>query len=388
MYTRALNFPDHTSFFLFGPRGVGKTTWLQDQFEVKTTLFLNLLDAQTAYTLETRPTAFAEIMDGLPASTRWVVIDEVQKIPSLLNQVHKYIEQSPDQFFALTGSSARKLKHGNANLLAGRAFTYQMHPFTREELGGDFDLDTVLAFGTLPRVFRFGKERDRNKFLESYALTYLKEEIQSEGIVRNLQSFQMFLPLVGRENGQVLSFANIARDIGVSSYTVRSYYEILEDTLLGFFLPPYRRSIRSQQKSHPKFYLFDTGVKRALSNELSLPLLPHTSEYGRAFEHFWILELWRVNSYRNTNFTFSYFATRNMEIDVVIERPGRSTLFVEIKSAQLVHQREIRNLQRIVRDTENTEGICICREKYRRKSENVLICPWEECIDLIFGEGQ
>lgn len=161
---------------------------------------------------------------------------------------------------------------------------------------------------------------------------------------------------------------------------MQSYFEILEDTLLGFFLPAFRRSLRKRQRTHPKFYLFDTGVARAVAQTLTVPLLQSTVEYGRAFEHFWILEIMRMSAYKQSDFTFSYFATQNIEIDLVIERPGKPLLFVEIKSSESVKPRELNALASIVRETKGSEGICISKEPYKRKYKNVLVCPWQEAL--------
>ncbi|OGY87065.1 MAG: hypothetical protein A2233_03890 [Candidatus Kerfeldbacteria bacterium RIFOXYA2_FULL_38_24] len=383
MITRLFKPPQNNSFFLFGPRGTGKTTILKSYLPKDATYSIDLLDFDTESRFLTRPQEFSEVLAALPKTTKWVFIDEVQKIPQLLDEVHRHIEMKKNYHFALTGSSARKLKRGQANLLAGRAFSYSLSPLTHQELQDSFNLDDALAFGTLPKLFSLNSNEDKNQFLRTYANIYLKEEIQHEGLVRNLQGFRRFLPIVGKENGNILVLQNIAQEIGLNANTVRSYFEILEDTLLGFLLPAYSRSIRKRQKTHPKFYLFDTGVKRALAQELNIALVAGTSEYGRAFEHFVILEIMRLNAYKNADYNFFYFATPNLEIDLVIERPGKPLLFVEIKSGEYIQNKELHPLSSIVQDTKNSEGICICREPRKRKIDNVLVCPWQEAIKTI-----
>lgn len=381
MFHRIISIRKNYSFFLFGPRGVGKTTLLKDLLPAERTHWVDLLDFELETRLLQRPQAFKEILETLPSNIRWVVIDEVQKIPFLLNEVHRQIESNPNRFFALTGSSARKLKRGQANLLAGRAFAKTLYPLTIQELGDQFHLESALEFGTLPKIFSFEQNEDRKEFLKSYAKTYLQEEIQMEGLVRNLPSFRKFLPLAATANGETLSWANFAQDVGnIDAKTVRSYFEILEDTLIGFLLSAYSRSLRKRQRTHPKFYFFDTGVKRALANQLTIPLIPGNADYGRAFEHFWILEIMRMSAYRNLDYSFSYFATHDVEVDLVIERPGKTTLFVEMKASEFVKESEIRGLKSLVEDVKKTEAICISRDSRKRKIGPILVCPWQEAL--------
>jgi uncharacterized protein len=384
MIDRIFTLPLEHSFFLFGPRGTGKTTLLQNFLPQDSTEFVNLLDLDTELYYMSQPKAFFEFLSNLPDSIEWVVIDEVQKVPQLLDEVHRHIEEHPKRYFALTGSSARKLRRGQANLLAGRAFNYHLFPLTVRELGDRFDLQSALEFGTLPQIFSLASDKHKSEFLRSYAGVYLKEEIKSEALVRNLLGFQRFLRLVGLENGFPLSWTNLARECGIDSRTIQSYFEILDDTLMGFFLPAYHRSIRKQQKSHPKFYLFDTGVRRSLAGELSSPLIPGTSEYGRAFEHFWVTELVRMNDYLRLDWVFSYFATANIEIDLVIERPNKPLLFVEFKSSERVKDRELKPLESLVESVAGSEGICVCREPRSRRRNRILVCPWQEMLSNLF----
>jgi len=380
MFQRTLKLPKGHSFFLFGPRGVGKSTLLESVLPKESTYKLDLLDFDLETRLLNRPGEFAEILQSLPENIRWIFIDEIQKLPFLLNEVHRHIERHPRRFFAMTGSSARKLRRGQANLLAGRAFSLALHPLTSRELGNAFRLDRELRFGTLPKIFSLDADEDKRQFLRAYAETYLKEEIQLEGFLRNLPAFRRFLPLAAAQNGQVLSWSQFSQDTGVDAKTVRSYFEILEDTLVGFSLPAYQRSLRKRQKTHPKFYFFDTGVQRALAGQLNVDVVPGTTEYGRAFEHFWILEIIRQSKYHNADWSFSYLATHNIEVDLVIERPDRSMVFAEMKSTERVRSSDIRTIATLAEEIKRSEAICICSEPRKRRVGNVLVCPWEEAL--------
>lgn len=382
MFFRIITPLNH-SLFLFGPRGTGKSTFLKNWLPKEKTRTFDLLNFELEQKIFQSPGYFGEQISSLPSEVEWVFVDEVQKAPFLLDEVHRQIELNKKRKFAMTGSSTRKLRRGKANLLAGRAYVYHLHPLTIQEMGDRFDLHQALRYGTLPELFSSMEDAERQIFLKTYAQTYLQEEIQMEGLVRNLTSFRRFLPLAARENGQVLSWSNFAQDVGVDAKTVQSYFEILEDTLVGFLLPAYRRSLRKRQKTHPKFYFFDPGLKRALAYELSLDLLPGTPEFGRAFEHFWILEIMRMNSYRNADYRFSYFATNDVEIDLVIERPGKPLLFVEFKSTDSVKGSDIRPLATLVADVKGSQGIVVSREPRARKVANVLVCPWADALKEI-----
>lgn len=384
-YKREIKIPKNYSFFMFGPRGVGKTTLLDTVLPQDKTLKLNLLDNELEYRLSTNKKAFKEIISSLSSKIEWVYIDEVQKIPSLLDEVHSILESDKNIKFALTGSSARKIKAGQANLLAGRAFTLDLYPLSIGELGSDFNLEKVLQFGSLPKVFEFNNDEDRHAFLYAYVNTYLKEEILAEGIIRNLHAFRNFIKVAAVNNGEILSFSNIAQDIGISSRDIKSYYEILEDTLLGFRLYPYNKSIRKKQREKPKFYFFDTGVVRALQGLSSIELHSGTVEYGRVFEHFIINEIFKANSYRKTDFEFSFFATPHSEVDLIIEKPSGKTVFIEIKSTDNVRPKHYKTLTSVVSGVSRSRGLVISREKHKRQvSDSILICPWQEMIEEIF----
>lgn len=315
----------------------------------------------------------------------WVVIDEIQRVPKLLDLVHLHTENDGVKF-ALSGSSARKLKRGGANLLAGRAYSYSLHPFTTPEFGPLFDLDKSLAWGLLPKAALQESTEERKLYLQTYAQTYVYEEIQAEQIVRKLDPFRKFLAVAAQSNGEVVNFTKIARDVGTTDVSVKKYFEILEDTLLGFFLESHHLSIRKRQRHSPKFYFFDTGVQRALSKTLDVPLRPRTSQYGKSFEHFVILELVKRCSYLRNDFTLSYLrTTEQAEIDIVIERPGRPTILVEIKSTDHVGEADLRNLLHFRSDLPNSRAICLSRDPNRKQVFGVEVYPWREGIEEILA---
>ena len=367
------------SFFLFGARGTGKSTFLRNHFpHDETVLWIDLLNPEEEDRYARNPLELAANLDAAPGKTKWVVLDEIQKVPKLLDVVHSRIESSKTRF-AMTGSSARKLKHEGTNLLAGRAFVYNLFPLTHRELGENFKLDSALMYGTLPGLLKFSTDEERMSFLRAYALTYLKEEIWGEHIVRKLDPFRKFIEIAAQCNGEIINFANIARDVGADIKTVQSYFEILEDTLLGFTLEPFHQSVRKRQRQAPKFYLFDTGVRRALDRTLTIELKPGTYAYGKAFEHLVIAEAIRLNEYRQKDFRFSYLRTKDdAEIDLVVERPGTSTALVEIKSAQRVDDRDTRSLERFVADIPKSEAFILSTDPKAKRIGKVKAFSWQQ----------
>jgi predicted AAA+ superfamily ATPase len=376
MFGRNLKPLKSNSFFLFGARATGKSTLLREFFQNESAYFIDLLREDQYLSFATNLNQLSETLKAKKVD--WVIIDEVQKIPKLLDEVHKQIFEGNFKF-ALTGSSAAKLKRGKANMLAGRAFVYNLYPLTHRELGASFDLNNALSWGTLPDIYRFTTDQERQLFLSAYTSTYIKEEVALEQLIRKVIPFQKFLPVVGQVNGQILNFSNIARDVGVDADTVKNYFSILEDTLLGFFLEAHDQSIRKRQRLAPKFYLFDTGIVRSLQGLTGQTLTPSTCGYGNAFEHFIILEIYRLASYSNKSWRFSYLRSSNQaEIDLIIERPGMPTALVEIKSSRQVDSSTINLLAKFKKDFSNSEAIVLCQESQARISDGVEILPWLE----------
>ncbi len=367
------------SFFLFGARGTGKSTFLRNFFtRDESVLWIDLLNPEEEDRYARNPLELAGNLDVAPGKIKWVVLDEIQKVPKLLDVVHSRIESSGTRF-AMTGSSARKMKHEGTNLLAGRAFVYNLFPLTHRELGENFRLDSALMYGTLPGLLKFSTNEEKMSFLRAYALTYLKEEIWGEHIVRKLDPFRKFIEIAAQCNGEIINFTNIARDVGADIKTVQSYFEILEDTLLGFALEPFHQSVRKRQRQAPKFYLFDTGVRRALDRTLTIELKPGTYAYGKAFEHLVIAEAIRLNEYRQKDFRFSYLRTKDdAEIDLVVERPGTSTALVEIKSAQRVDDRDTRSLERFAADISKSEAFILSTDPKAKRIGKVKAFPWQQ----------
>ena len=316
--------PPGQSFFLLGVRGVGKSTWARRQFPEAP--HIDLLDEARYQDYLADPSLFAaDIESASPGG--WVVVDEIQRLPNLLNEVHRHIENRRLNF-ALLGSSARKLKAAGVNLLAGRALHKTMHPLTPIELGDDFDLDAALDTGTIPLVWVAG---ERRPVLESYVRLYLREEIRAEGLVRNLPGFARFLPIAALYHGQAVNISGIARDCGVARTTVQGYLDILEDTLLAFRLPAFQPRLRVRERRHPKLYWVDPGLVRAVK-KLHGPIAPE--ERGALLEG-WVLHLLRAHAEVGGLFDeLHYWAphpANRTEVDFLLRR-GSDLAGIEVKS--------------------------------------------------------
>jgi len=320
-----------TSFFLFGPRQVGKSTLLHKQ---KPHLIIDLLDPELQLSYNKNPNLLRQQIDDLsPNFKAKILIDEIQRVPKLLDIVHALMEQRPNLQFILCGSSARKLRHGASNLLGGRALFRTMHPLTLDELSDDFNLQLILAYGSLPKIYSILKQKktkEAQDFLRAYAITYLREEIKAEALVRNLQGFQNFLDIAVAQYAEQINFSAVSRDCQVALSTVREYYSILEDTLIGFFLYPYLKSQRKRMSHQPKFYFFDNGVTRALLGTLQDP--PNTSEQGRLFEQWILQEIIRLNEYHQKDWRLSFWRTSHgAEVDLLISRGTKLLYAIECK---------------------------------------------------------
>jgi predicted AAA+ superfamily ATPase len=323
-YARMLQ-PPRGSFFLFGPRGTGKSTWARGNFP-KARRF-DLLDEGLYHELIADPALFAgELRTLAPGSA--VVVDEIQRIPGLLNEVHRFIEERRLRF-ALLGSSAKKLKTAGTNLLAGRASSALLHPFVPAELGSDFDLEEVLRHGSLPLVWT---SADKRATLTSYVQVYLREEIQAEALVRNLPSFARFLPLAALFHGQALNVSSLARDSGTARTTIVGYLDILEQTLLAFRLPAYEAKLRVRERKHPKLYWVDPGIVRAAKKQLGAVGL---EERGALLEG-WVLGCLRAHAEVQELYDEIYYwapAQGRLEVDFLLERGARK-LAIEVKSGR------------------------------------------------------
>jgi predicted AAA+ superfamily ATPase len=333
MYARSLELPKR-SFFLFGPRGTGKTTWLRAVLPEARSHWFDLILDRELLRLTRDPDRFTQEIEALPAGS-WVVVDEVQKLPSLLNRVQDLISRHGARryLFALTGSSARKLKRGGVNLLPGRVVNRAFFPLTAAELGGDFDLEDVLRFGSLPAVWgEGGGAAERIDLLEAYVQNYLTQEVRAEALVKDLEPFTRFLDVAALTNGQVTNVAAVSRDAAVARPTVQGYFEILIDTLIGFWLPAWRPRAKVKEVGHPKFYLFDPGVVRAITGQLRDPL--SDTERGTLLETYVLHELRAWMNVSACGGQLSYWRTPSgSEVDFVWTRASRAC-GVEVKASR------------------------------------------------------
>lgn len=375
MIRRSLNLSKLHSFFLFGARGTGKSTLIHKHFENTKHELIDLLDPETFIKLQANPSFLESMLGSTTRENPWIIIDEVQKVPQLLDLVHLLIENKKFKF-ALTGSSARKLKRGGGNLLAGRAFTYKLYPLLESELGDKFDLIQALGFGTLPKILQFESRNECSLFLQSYVETYIQEEIISEQIIRNMPPFRRFLQVAAQTNGNIINFTKIASEASTDAGNVKNYFYVLEDTLIGFFLEPYHRSIRKRQRQSPKFYWFDTGVSRAVSKHLDLPVKESTYEYGKLFESFLITQIKTHLEYQQKQFQLSYLMTKdNAEVDLIIERAGEKNVFIEIKSSKDVREEELANLELLAKD-DGAIPVCLYNGTRILNLNGVKVFPW------------
>lgn len=332
MFERYLqNTMPETSFFLFGPRQVGKTTLLRSE---KPHVTIDLLDPELQLSYNKNPNLLRQQVDDLArGESKKILIDEIQRVPKLLDIVHALMEQRPELQFILCGSSARKLRHGASNLLGGRALYRTMHPLTLNELSKDFNLQWVLSYGSLPKIYSTvieKKMKEAQDLLRAYAITYLREEIKAEALVRNLQGFQNFLDIAVANYAEQINFSAVSRECQVALSTVREYYSILEDTLIGSFLYPYLKSQRKRMSHQPKFYFFDNGVTRALLG--TLLDAPNAMEQGRLFEQWTVQEIIRLNEYQQKDWKLSFWRTSHgAEVDLLISRGTKLLYAIECK---------------------------------------------------------
>jgi predicted AAA+ superfamily ATPase len=386
MIRRSCKLSQNNSFFLFGPRGAGKTTLIEEQFGPEDTVFLDLLDPDTFDSFMLDKRRFLAIIEQEKNRGKRVVIDEVQKLPELLDIVHAQIHKTKRQF-VLTGSSSRRLKQKGTNLLAGRAWVYHLFPFSTQELGERFELAQCLQRGALPEAYLAGSAEDAREYLTAYVSTYLQKEIQEERWVRNLGPFRKFLAIIAQLNGHIVNKTKVASEVGVDDVTVDNYLEILEDTLIGFFLPSFHTSVRKAQRVAPKFYLIDPGIKRALDRSLSVPLQSGTSAWGDAFEHWVILEFKKLISYRRYDWELSYLRTKDdVEIDLIVDRPGMKRLLIEIKSSERIVERDAKALETLGKEVDpEAERWILSNDPVEQRFGGTVARFWREVFDELWS---
>ena len=371
--TLEIDLDGNNAAFLWGPRKVGKTTLLRQKFPKAK--YYDLLDSELKTRLLLKPSLLKE--DVLAEKPPLIILDEVQKVPALLDEVHWCLENTATKFI-MCGSSARKLKWGAANLLGGRAWRFELFPLTTHEIGQP-DLVRILNHGLIPKHYL---ESAPERSLKSYVLDYIEEEINSEALVRNVPSFARFLDAVSLTHGQLVNYANIARDCGVSPKTAREYYQILEDTLLGHELPPWRKTRKRRLIETAKFYLFDVGVVRALSGMRQIQ--EGTEEFGRAFEHFLIEEVRAFLSYKEKNFPLAFWRTSTgLEVDLIV---GDLDLAVEFKAARQVSGQHLKGLLALKDDQPVKRAMVVSLDETIRKTESgVEILPWQTFCEYLWA---
>ena len=366
---------ENESVFFFGARQTGKTTLLKELFpDVR---YYDLLKSDEFERFSRRPWLLREeLQDGHDGEL--VIIDEIQKLPVLLDEVH-WLIVNRDLRFILTGSSARKLRRSGVNLLGGRALRNTFYPLVSAEIP-DFDLDRVLNNGMLPRHYLVS---DATRRLSGYVGNYLQTEIVEEALVRNLQSFTRFLDAAALTSGEMLVYNNVASDCGVSAVTAKAYFEILIDTLFGFMIPAYTKVMKRRLIQAPKFYLFDVGVTNYLLKRSHLK--QGSPEYGHAFEHFIMQELVAYFGYNQYDNVISYWRTNSgVEVDAVL---GDADVAIEIKSSTEVKDSQMKGLKSFSDDYPQARLIVVSLDKYRRRKENIEIIPVREFLtDLWLGK--
>jgi predicted AAA+ superfamily ATPase len=378
--TRYLHLPKllaKKSFFLFGPRATGKTFLIREQLADRA-FIIDLLRSDLYLRLSGSPSDLEALIAAHgPCSV--VVIDEVQKVPQLLDEVHRLIE-SKGLKFLLTGSSARKLRHGQANLLAGRAWQANLFPLTWRELKDlPFTLDRYLRYGGLPTVYL---SQDPQEELHAYVNTYLHEEIQAEGLVRRLPQFARFLRVAALSSGQVLNFASIGNDAQVPPSTVREYYYLLEDTLLGFMLPPWTKSRKRKAIATAKFYLFDTGVTHTLAGTESLDR--NSDLYGRSFEHWLAMELRAALSYHRIHKELFYWrSTHQQEVDFIVG----DEVAIEVKASKRVSDRDGRGLRALKEEGTIKRFYLVSQDPVEMVKEGIQRVHWQTFLSRLWAGG-
>jgi uncharacterized protein len=375
MFQRKLGPPDGSAF-LFGARGTGKSTWLADVMPDAVTY--DLLDTALALRLASDPSMLAKELAAVD-KRRWVVIDEIQKVPALLDEIHRLIERERRRF-VLSGSSARKLRRGGANLLAGRAIQLDMFPLASSEVGDVPALDR-LQFGMLPKAYSSPRPQ---RFLQAYVLTYLKEEVQAEALTRNIGGFVRFLEVAAIYNGQITNVSNIARDAQVARQTVQGYFDVLVDTLLGSWLHAWKLKRAARLVSHPKFYFFDAGVARALSGRLPYP--PSSEELGPIFETYLLHEVRAFLSYTERSYPLFFFRTHDdVEVDLLFES-ARGMVALELKASSRWRGEFEKGFRRVREELPRVRCIGVYTGERKLEHDGIVVYPFREFLEQLWAE--
>ncbi len=374
-----IDLPPHQSTFLWGPRKTGKTTYLKTKFP--NSLVYDFLQTDLFLEFSKQPSLLREqlLAKDNKLLTNPVILDEVQKIPQILDEVHWLIENKGFQFI-LCGSSARKLKRGKANLLGGRAWRFEMFPLVTAELK-NWNLLTILNRGLIPSHYL---SKEYKKILRAYTQDYLKEEVFAEGLTRNIPAFSRFFDAMGYSHGELTNYSNISRDCGVNSKTVRDYYQILVDTLMGTLIEPFKkRQNRQVITKAPKFYMFDVGVSGVITKR-------HLDEekgelFGKAFEHFIFMEIAAYNSYKEVDFEINFWRTKSgLEVDFIL---GSGEVAIEIKGTNRVENRNLLPIKAFIEEYSPRKAFVICNEREERVHEQIRIIPYRKFLSDLW-EGK
>lgn len=363
------------SIFLFGARQTGKSTILRTQFP--NSIYIDLLDTSVKVRFKRRPSLLYETLCDKPQNTL-IIIDEIQEVPELLNEIHRLISEK-ELLFILCGSSARKLKRKGYNTLGGRAYPLYLYPFVSAEIP-DFNLNHAISYGMLPPHYL---AKNPSRKLSAYIDVYLKEEIKEEALVRNLSAFQRFLEVVALTDGEIVNYNNIAQDCGISSNTVISYFDILEDTLIGYRIPAFAKVLKRRLVQAPRFYYFDVGIVNHLLHRKEL--IRGTVEYGHAFEHLVIQELRAWLAYSESSEQLSYWRTyTGLEVDAVI---GNARVAIEIKSVEEVLPRHIKGLKAFAEDYQESRTIIVSMDTFSRRIGNIECVYVLDFFRLLWTDG-
>ncbi|MBQ8050395.1 MAG: ATP-binding protein [Bacteroidaceae bacterium] len=377
MYSRILQINNELdgSIFLFGARQTGKSTILRQQFPNQ--IYFDLLDSTIRNRLQRQPSLLYDTLKDKESGTL-VIIDEIPEVPELLNEVHRLISEC-GLIFILCGSSARKLKRKGHNTLGGRALPVYLYPMVSAEIP-DFDIDRAVTFGTLPSHYL---SKNPSRMLAAYIDVYLKEEIKEEALVRNLGAFQRFLEVAALSDGEIISNQNVAQDCGVSATTVNAYFDILEDTLIGYRIPAYTKMLKRRLVQSPRFYYFDVGIANHLLHRKDLRR--GTPEYGHAFEHLVVQEVIAYMHYRHCDEKLSYWRTyTGMEVDIVI---GEARVAIEVKSAEEVMNKHLKGLKSFEGDYPDCRLILVSLDPFNRRIGNISCMYVTDFFRMLWAEG-
>lgn len=375
MFLRKQDFPEaaNESFFLWGARQTGKSTLLKERFS--DSLWFDLLLSNEYERLRRNPSLLREIVLA-DKQNRPIVLDEIQRIPELLNEVHWLIVNERRQF-VLSGSSPRKILRTDTNLLGGRALRYELFPLVSAEIP-EFDLLKALNNGMLPRHYL---ATNAKRLLASYIGNYLKDELIREAQIRNMAVFTQFLEAAAFSNGEMVNYSNIAADCGVSSHTIKSYFQILEETLIGRYLPVYQHKPKRRVIQAPKFYFFDLGIVNHLLKRGKIVF--KSENFGYAFEHFIYQELYAHSHYSGLEYAISYWRTASqLEVDFIL---GKNQIAIEVKSSDNINRRHLKGLKAFMEEYKTEKSILVCTESRPRLIDDIYILPWQDFLKQLWG---